>query len=47
LRFTLAQGRVIVLRRVNKGYVSKSLYIIFGFSYFAMHVVIMDLFKLW
>jgi hypothetical protein len=47
LRFTLTPGRVIVLKRVIKVYMLKSLYSISAFSYFAMHVVMLDLFKLW
>jgi len=39
LRFTLIQGRVIVLKRVNRGNMPKSSYSIYAFSYFGMHVV--------
>jgi hypothetical protein len=47
LPFTLIKGRVIVLKKVNKGYMPKSLHDICPFSYYAMHVVMMDFFKLW
>jgi hypothetical protein len=39
LIFTLIQGRVIVLKMVNRGNMPKSSYSIYAFSYFGMHVV--------
>ncbi len=39
LRFTLIQGRVIVLKMVNRGNVPKSSYSLYAFSCFGMHVV--------
>jgi hypothetical protein len=38
---------IIVLKKVKIGYMQKSLYnIIYAFSYFAMHVIKMNLFEL-
>jgi hypothetical protein len=39
--------RVIVLKRLHKGYMPKSIDSIYAFTYFAMQVVMMDFFKLW
>jgi hypothetical protein len=36
-----------VLKKVNKRYMPKSLHDICAFPYYAMHVVMMDFFKLW
>ncbi len=47
MTFTLIEGRVIVLKKVNKGYMPKSLHDICAFPYYTMHVVMMDFFKLW
>jgi hypothetical protein len=47
LTFTLIEGRIIVLKKVNKGYMPKSLHDICAFPYYALHVIMMDFFKLW
>jgi hypothetical protein len=46
LRFTPYPRRVIVLKWVKKRVSEKSLYDLYAFLYFAMHVVMMDFLKL-
>jgi hypothetical protein len=43
----LSAGPVIVSKMMNMGTCQKSSHSIYAFSYFVMHVVTMDFFKLW
>jgi hypothetical protein len=48
IHYTLTWWRAMVSKKVNRGYKPKSLYNIYAFEYFAMHVIILiDLYKLW
>jgi hypothetical protein len=38
---------IIILKRVNKGYMPKSFYTTYASPYFGIHVVMIDLFELW
>ncbi len=46
LRFTFTLQSTIILKHVKSGYMTKSLYNFSTFSYFVVHVVMLDLFEL-
>lgn len=47
MRFTFTLQTMIILKHVKSGYMTKSLYNLSTFSYFVVHVVMLDLFELW